>query len=146
MKPQFHRLAILLGLVVLEPASALAQTNASDLAGCYRFEADSETPESIALESGQDMIHDIQFVQPADSGRLLILDKPQSSDLSHWEAVSSDSVIVSVDYGFSGVIMELSIADGLLQGTAAEWTDGMDPIEGMRHVSVIGSPISCPSR
>lgn len=144
MKPLFHRLAVLLGLVVLVPAGALAQTKARDLAGCYRFQADSETPESIALESGQDMIHDIRFVQPADSGRLLVLDKPQASDLSHWEAVSSDSVVVSVDYGFSGIIMELKVADGLLQGTAAEWTDGMDPTEGVRQVSVTGSPISCP--
>lgn len=141
MEPQFHRLAVLLGLIALVPASALAQTNARDLAGCYRFEAGSETPQSIALESDHDMIHDIQFVQPADSGRLLILDKPQSSDLSHWEAVSSDSVVVSVDYGFSGIIMELKVADGLLKGTAAEWTD-----EGVRQESVTGSPISCPTR
>jgi hypothetical protein len=145
MESQLRRLAVLFGLIVFVPASALAQTNAAALAGCYRFEANPETPESILLQSGQDVVHEIQFVQPADRGRVLILDKPQASDMSHWEVASSDSLLVSIGYGFSGIIMELELTEGLLQGTAAEWTDGMDPIEGVRQVPVTGTPISCPT-
>lgn len=143
MEPRHHRYPIVLGLILIVPAVAVAQTDARKLAGCFRFEADAA--DSTSLAPGQGFLHDIQFVQPADSGQLRLLDQPQASDLSRWEAISADSAVVSVDYGFSGVVMQLKLTDGLLRGTAAEWTDGMDPSDGVTTISVTGRPTTCPT-
>jgi hypothetical protein len=144
MQFRLLRCMLMLNLMVFVPTGALAQNDARDLTGCYVFEAHPLESDSTSLVSDPGMLPIIEFVPPADSGRLVLFDTPHSSKLSKWEARSADSVLVSIEYGFSGVVMQLEVVNGTLKGTASSWSDGMGPGRGVTVVSVAGRPIPCP--
>lgn len=95
-----------LGLVVLTPVTLTAQTDARELVGCYRLELEPAAPESNVPRSSETLRRDIEFKQPAHSGRLVILDNPRWSNLSYWQPLSADSLVVFLYLGSTAELMQ----------------------------------------
>lgn len=70
----------------------------------------------------------------------------QRRPLAAWRTVGDDSIRVETPGAFSGTVLRLAVRDELLEGTAAVFTDVVEPGEdrGIRKAPVEGRPGDCP--